>query len=134
MENRDSGGAKSGSRVMKRTMVKAATSLVLIVIVAMGARIAFAWDQARKIQADVLAVVPFQNETGNIAYALAEGKGFSNVFRTETGPTAWLAPVYPLIVAATFKLFGVFTTRAFFACVALNILFSAAACVPIFFA
>ncbi len=37
-------------------------------------------------------------------------------FRTETGPTAWLAPVYPLIVAATFKLFGTFTARAFFAC------------------
>jgi 4-amino-4-deoxy-L-arabinose transferase-like glycosyltransferase len=37
-------------------------------------------------------------------------------------------------VAATFKLFGTFTARAFFACVALNILFSAAASVPIFFA
>jgi hypothetical protein len=80
-----------------------------------------------------LGNVPFQQETGNIAYALAQGKGFSNVFRAETGPTAWLAPVYPLLVAATFKLFG-FTARAFFACVALNILFSAAACVPIFFA
>ncbi len=78
--------------------------------------------------------MPFQQETGNIAYALAQGKGFSNVFRTETGPTAWLAPVYPLLVAAMFKLFSVFTVRAFFACVALNILFSAAACVPIFFA
>jgi 4-amino-4-deoxy-L-arabinose transferase-like glycosyltransferase len=134
MENRDSGGAKSGSRVMKRTIVKAATSLVLIVIAAMGARIAFAWDQARKIQADVLAVVPFQNETGNIAYALAQGKGFSNVFRTETGPTAWLAPVYPLMVGAMFRIFGIFTARVFFACVGLNILFSSAACVPIYFA
>lgn len=110
-----------------------ATSLALIVIVAMGARVAFAWDQARKISPGVLGVVPFQQETGNIAYALAEGKGFSNVFRTETGPTAWLAPGYPLLVAAMFKLFGVFTERAFFACAALNILFSSAACVPIFF-
>jgi hypothetical protein len=119
---------------MKQTIRKAATSLALIVIVAMGVRVAFAWDQARKISPDVLGIVPFQQETGNIAYALAQGKGFSNVFRTETGPTAWLAPIYPLLVAATFKLFGVFTTQAFFACVALNILFSAAACVPIFFA
>ncbi|HKN76304.1 MAG TPA: glycosyltransferase family 39 protein [Candidatus Acidoferrum sp.] len=119
---------------MKRTFQKAATSLALIVIVATGVRVGFALDQARKIAPGVLGIVPFQQETGNIAYALAQGKGFSNVFRTETGPTAWLAPVYPLIVAATFKLFGVFTTRAFFACVALNILFSAAACVPIFFA
>ena len=119
---------------MKGALHKAATSLALVVIVAMGVRVAFAWDQTRKIAPGVLGNVPFQQETGNIAYALAQGKGFSNVFRTETGPTAWLAPVYPLIVAATFKLFGTFTARAFFACAALNILFSSAACVPIFFA
>jgi Dolichyl-phosphate-mannose-protein mannosyltransferase len=118
---------------MKTTLQKAATSLALIVIVAMGVRVGFAWNEARKIAPGVLGNVPFQQETGNIAYALAQGKGFNNVFRTETGPTAWLAPVYPLIVAATFKLFGTFTARTFFACVALNILFSAAACVPIFF-
>jgi hypothetical protein len=119
---------------MIRAIRKAVTSLALIVILAMGVRVAFAWDQARKIAPGVLGIVPFQQETGNIAYALAQGKGFSNVFRTETGPTAWLAPVYPLLVAAMFKVFGTFTARAFFACVALNILFSAAACVPIFFA
>src|SRR5580704_5829654 len=119
---------------MKSALRKAATSLALIVIVAIGVRLAFAWDQARKIAPGVLGIVPFQQEAGNIAYALAQGKGFSNVFRTETGPTAWLAPVYPLIVAATFKLFGTFTAQAFFACAGLNILFSSAACVPIFFA
>ena len=126
-------GEESGSNGMKQTIRKAATSLTLIVIVAMGARIAFAWDQARRTPPGVLGIVPFQQETGNIAYALAEGKGFSDVFRTETGPTAWLAPVYPLLVAAMFKLFGVLTARAFFACVALNILFSSGACVPIFY-
>ena len=119
---------------MKNTLRKAATSLALIVIVAMGVRVGFAWNEARKIAPGVLGIVPFQQETGNIAYALAQGKGFSNVFRTETGPTAWLAPIYPLLVAATFKLFGTFTSRAFFACVVLNILFSSAACLPIFFA
>jgi 4-amino-4-deoxy-L-arabinose transferase-like glycosyltransferase len=118
---------------MRNALRKAATSLVLIVIVAMGARVGFAWEEARKIAPGVLGVVPFQQETGNIAYALALGKGFSNVFRTETGATAWLAPVYPLIVAAMFKVLGVFTARAFFACAALNMLFSSAACVPIYF-
>src|SRR5580658_3785215 len=119
---------------MRKTLRKLATSLALIVIVAVGARVGFAWDQARRVSPAVLGVVPFQQETGNIAYALAQGKGFSNVFRTETGPTAWLAPVYPLLVAAMFKLFGTFTARSFFAAVFLNILFSAAASVPIFFA
>jgi Dolichyl-phosphate-mannose-protein mannosyltransferase len=131
LQKGDSTHEKRDGKSMKRAMRKAATSLTLIVIVAIGARAAFAWDQARKAPAGVLGIVPFQQETGNIAYALAEGRGFSDVFRTETGPTAWLAPVYPLLVAAMFKIFGVFTERAFFACVALNILFSAAACVPI---
>lgn len=115
-------------------MRRAATSLALIVLVALVARAGFAWSQIRKIPPQALGIAPFQQETGNIAYALAEGKGFSNVFRQETGPTAWLAPVYPVLVAATFKIFGVFTRGAFFACAALNILFSSAACVPIFFA
>jgi len=123
-----------GSNGVIRAIRKAATSLALIVMVAMGVRVAFAWDQARKISPGVLGIVPFQQETGNIAYALAQGKGFSNVFRTDTGSTAWLAPVYPLLVAAMFKLFGTFTARAFFGAVFLNILFSAAACLPIFFA
>src|SRR5277367_5683453 len=118
---------------MKNAIRSAVASLLLIVIVAVGVRVGFAWSQARKIAPGVLAVVPFQQETGNIAYALAQGKGFSNVFRTETGRTAWLSPVYPLLVAATFKLFGTFTAGAFFACVALNILLSTATCVPIYF-
>jgi len=118
---------------MKKAFYTAATSLTLILIVAMGVRVGFAWHEARKISPDILGAVPFQQETGNIAYALAQGKGFSHVFRTETGPTAWLAPVYPLMVAAAFKVCGVFTARAFFACAGLNILFSSAACVPIYF-
>jgi Dolichyl-phosphate-mannose-protein mannosyltransferase len=119
---------------MKNAIRTAVTSLSFIVLVAMVARITFAWNQARKIPPGVLAIVPFQQETGNIAYSLAQGKGFGELFRMDTGPTAWLAPVYPLMVAGIFKIFGSFTTRAFFAAVFLNILFSSAACVPVFFA
>lgn len=123
--------AKTGLREFVR---KAATSLALIVIIALAARIAFAADQASKIPREALRIAPFQNEAGNIAFALAGGKGFSDVFRGETGHTAWLAPVYPLILAAIFRVCGAFTARAFFAAVAVNILFSSAACVPIFYA
>ncbi len=35
----------------------------------------------------------------NIAVALAAGKGFANPFGEETGPTAWMAPVLPTILA-----------------------------------
>src|ERR1700688_260779 len=119
---------------MVRTMIRTvATSLAFILLVAMAARIAVAWDQVGKMPPGGLAIVPFQQETGNIAYSLAQGKGFGSVFRMDTGPTAWLAPTYPLLVAGIFKICGIFTARAFFAAVSMNIAFSSAACVPVFF-
>lgn len=119
--------------LMNHTLRKAATSLILIVAFALGTRIAFAWYEERQISARVLSIVPFQTETGHIAYSIASGKGFSSPFQRDTGPTAWLAPVYPYLLAGIFKLFGIYTLRSFFAALFLNILFSAGACVPIFY-
>jgi hypothetical protein len=118
---------------MTGTLRKAATSLLLILVVGFGARLAFAWDQTRKIPVDALASAPFEQETGSIGRSIATGNGFSNPFGRQTGPTAWLTPVYPLLVAAAFKVFGIFTVRAFFFLAFLNILFSTAACIPIFY-
>jgi 4-amino-4-deoxy-L-arabinose transferase-like glycosyltransferase len=109
------------------------TSLWLIVAAAVVCRVGYAYQQTREIPARVLASVPFEQEAGNIAIALATGKGFSSPMRRDTGPTAWLTPVYPLIVAAIFCVFGVSTLHAFYAAAALNILFSAATCVLIYF-
>jgi hypothetical protein len=109
-----------------------ATSLTLIVAIAFVARAGFAVSQARKIPDAALAHVPFENETGSIAQAIAAGQGFSNPFARNTGPTAWLTPVYPWLVVLAFKIFGVFTIRAFYFLVFLNIVFSSAACVPLF--
>jgi hypothetical protein len=109
-------------------------SLPLVVLVAVGARAAFAWNQGRHIPADLVGIVPFQQETGNIARSLALGKGFSSPFNQGTGATAWLTPVYPLLLAGIFRIFGIFTPASFIVAVALNIAFSAAACVPIFYA
>ena len=117
---------------MRERFRKALTSLLLILLAAFAARLTFAWNQERKVPNNALAIAPFAQETGSIGYALSTGKGFSNPFRKETGPTAWLTPVYPLLVAAAFKLLGAFTVRAFFALVFLNILFSTAVCVPLF--
>jgi 4-amino-4-deoxy-L-arabinose transferase-like glycosyltransferase len=119
---------------MKSRLWKATTSLALIVVIALGARVTFAWNQEHKMRADLVGLVPFLNETGNIAYSLAAGHGFSSPYWQETGPTAWLTPVYPVLVAAVFRVFGIHTPHSFFAIVFLNILFSAAACVPIFYA
>ena len=109
-----------------------ATSLTLIVAIAFVARVGFAVSQARKIPDAALAHVPFENETGSIAQAIATGQGYSNPFARNTGPTAWLTPIYPWLVVVAFKIFGVFTIRAFYFLVFLNIAFSSAACVPLF--
>jgi len=119
---------------VKNGLRKAATSLLLIVMIALGTRLAFAWYEERQISAQVLSIVPFQTETGHIAYSIASGKGFSSPFQRDTGPTAWLAPVYPYLLAGIFKLFGLYTLRSFYVALLLNMLFSAAACVPIFYA
>lgn len=119
---------------MKKIFLIAATSVWVIFGVALAARLGFAWSQERKIPYDMLAPASFAQETGSIAYALAMGKGFSSPFRKETGPTAWLTPVYPLVVAGIFSVFGVFTRASFFAVVFLNALFSAGVCVAIFHA
>ena len=109
-------------------------SLPLIVVVAIVARAGFAWHEGRHVRADLLSTVPFLQETGNIARSLVLGNGFSDAFRQGTGATAWLTPVYPLLLAAIFRIFGIYTVASFIAAVALNIAFSAAACVPIFYA
>ena len=97
-------------------------------------RCAFLFHQARLIPAEVLASVPFQNEVGNVADSLAHGQGFCRLFRQPTGPTAWLAPVYPLLIAAIFKLFGSFTVASFYVAALMNTVFSALACIPLFYA
>ena len=119
---------------MSNVLRKAATSLLLITLIALAARVAFAWYEVRQIPPQALSSVPFQTETGHIAYSIASGKGFSSPFQRDTGPTAWLAPVYPYLLAGIFKMFGIYSLHSFFAALALNILFSAGACVPIFYA
>lgn len=51
----------------------------------------------------------FGHEMGRIAQALATGYGFADPFRGHTGPTAWVPPIFPLILGADFKLFGVYS-------------------------
>src|SRR5215475_10363637 len=47
-------------------------------------------------------------ETGRVAHSLAMGEGFSSPWPGTSGPTATVAPIYPLMLAAIFRLFGSF--------------------------
>src|SRR5271154_3458181 len=82
---------------------------------------------------EALEIVPLAQETGNIAYSLVTGQGYSSPFRSNTGPTAWLPPVYPVFIAGIFLVCGPLSMASLNASILLNILCSAGTCIPIFF-
>jgi hypothetical protein len=64
-------------------------------------------------------------EMGRIARALVTGYGYADPFHGHTGPTTWVGPAYPLIIAAVFKLFGVYTALSAFVLLAINCVLNA---------
>ena len=111
-----------------------ATSLWIILAIALLLRVGYLWNYTHEHPQQAVAVVPFLFESGNIAHSLAVGNGFSSPFRVDTGPTAWLPPIYPLLLAGIFRTFGSYTFHSFIAAALLNISFATLTCVPIFFA
>jgi hypothetical protein len=105
-------------------------------ITAAGAaiRAAFAWNYQAHFSHRALAVIPFLFECGNISWSIATGHGFASPFHVDTGPTAWMTPVYPYVLAGLIKAFGTYTFATWVAAVALNICCSSLACVPLFYA
>lgn len=124
---------RDGPKARTGALRTAAASLPVVLVVALLLRVGFAWDYVRQNSHQALAVLPFLQESGNIAASLATGHGFSSPFRVDTGPTAWMTPVYPWLVSEIFKIAGVRTYDSFLAAVALNILCSAFTCIPIYF-
>jgi 4-amino-4-deoxy-L-arabinose transferase-like glycosyltransferase len=72
----------------------------------------------------------FAWEAGRIARALVTGHGYSDPFANaaypHTGPTAWLPPLYPLLIAGIFRIFGVYSHASSFVLFTLQSAFSAA--------
>lgn len=65
-------------------------------------------------------------EMGRVAAALISGRGYSDPFIAGTGPTAWVPPLYPFLLAAVFKVFGIYTLLSGWVILSVNSLFSAA--------
>lgn len=91
-----------------------------------------------------LAVIPLPNfenlmdaahlhawEPGNVAEALLAGRGFGSPFQSDQ-LSAIMPPVYPLIVAGFFLLFGVHTAQSILAVHIFDCMVNALACIPIF--
>lgn len=108
------------------------TSLTLLISLTAVTRLIFAVVESKKIPADQLSRAVFETETGSIARSLAQGQGFRSPYERESGPTAILPPVYPLIVAGIFKISGIQSAASFYILVALNIAFAALTCIPIY--
>src|SRR6202022_4092986 len=64
-------------------------------------------------------------EMGRLARSIATGGGFSSPTDVATGPSAWAPPVYPYILSAVFKLFGVYTAASAWVILAFNSVFAA---------
>ncbi|MGH9587146.1 MAG: ArnT family glycosyltransferase [Acidobacteriaceae bacterium] len=69
---------------------------------------------------------------GRVARALVSGYGYADPFNGHTGPTAWVPPLYPLLIAAAFKLFGIYTALSAWVLLVVNSIFSAATAVFIY--
>lgn len=68
----------------------------------------------------------FGYEMARVARALVTGFGYSDPFSGHTGPTAWVPPLYPLLIAAVFKLFGIYSPTSGWVLLTINSIFSAA--------
>jgi 4-amino-4-deoxy-L-arabinose transferase-like glycosyltransferase len=122
----------TGQKIQKKDSATARLRLPIIVLVALALR---------------LAVIPFNSflfedlmdashihawEQGNVARALVAGHGFGSPFGFHQQPSAVMPPVYPLIVAGFFLLFGVHTAQSIFAIHAFDCLINSLACIPVF--
>jgi hypothetical protein len=113
---------------------RAATSLPLIVAFALGVRLVSFAHYVAHHSKQALSVLPFLFESGNIAFSLLSGNGFGSPFRVYTGPTAWMTPIYPLILDGIFQIFGAYTFPAYVTAAMLNIAFATLTTIPLYFA
>lgn len=98
------------------------------------------WLNAHEISTEGITAVrgvddgwAFGYEAGRIAQSLCQGEGFSSPFPHPSGPTAWLMPLYPSVLACVFTVFGVYTKSAAIATLTLNCFLSAVTVIPVFY-
>ena len=71
-------------------------------------------------------------EIVNIATAISSHRGFSSPFGIETGPTAWIPPVYPGLLAGIFLIFGQQSVLAAATILIVQAILSSLTCVPLY--
>lgn len=72
-------------------------------------------------------------EAGRIAASIAQRGEFSSPFaQLATGPSAWIPPAYPYVLAGIFRIFGVFTLASYRTAIGFNVIVHAISCVLLY--
>jgi len=76
---------------------------------------------------------PYGYEAGRIAESIASGRGFSSPLGSvQTGATAWLCPIFPYLMAAVFRVCGIFTLTSLLVIQIFNCAFVSLTVFPIY--
>ena len=101
-------------------------------VVAFSLRMSLLWIIHRERDAHQFLFFPTSHETWNVAWSMALGNGFSSPLAGMQGPTAWVAPGYPWLIAMGLKLSHNDGYAAMVFALSLNCLISALTCWPIY--
>jgi 4-amino-4-deoxy-L-arabinose transferase-like glycosyltransferase len=107
--------------------------LPLAIFAALVVRLIVVWFYFRQLPDADQHYEQFGWEVGWVARALASGHGFSSPVYPITGPTAMVPPLYTFVLAAIFKLSGIYTLTSGFIILSLNSLFSSLNCIGVYF-
>ncbi len=117
-------GFGSWDRELRKAPVRVLSSVAVCVFLA---HLLLALKLCRWHHADFT----FAFEAGSIAKSIAETNSYASPLGVNTGPTAWLSPLYPFLLGLIFKVFGVYTYASALVALLLNAFFAAATCLVV---
>lgn len=95
-------------------------------------RMSLLWWIHRDRDAHQYLFFPTSHETWNVAWSIALGRGFSGPLAGMHGPTAWVAPGYPLLIAAFLRITHLDSYSATILALSANCVAAALTCWPIY--
>jgi hypothetical protein len=131
IERMETGGPLIGR--LRARLNRRLHSTLCMVLVALALRLAVMVFQYPEQMNPVHDHFRFGFEMGRVARSIVQGKGFGNPLYEDTGPTAWMPPVYTYLLAGVFKLFGTYTKTSALVMLSFNCVASALNCLPVYF-
>ena len=119
------------SRPEKQGIGATLRSPTLAVVTAFVLRVSLLWWIHRDRDAHQFLFFPTSHEAWDVAWAMFRGEGFSSPLAGMHGPTAWVAPAYPWLIAMALKVSGGDGYAAMILCLFLNCAASALTCWPV---